>query len=180
MKLSTKVAALATTAAVSGVAGIAFAAWNSTVNGTGSAASRTHDAGTGDLTAVTPVTADDLYPGATKSAYVSIKNDNPYPVIVTKIYSGSSRESTGGCVVGSVRTDEAANAAGITRNDAATATIAGNVLAPNETGKYQLTVRMSNGAADNCKSQSFEIGDGANAANAMHADVVSAATANSF
>ena len=175
MNLRTKVAALATTAAVAGGAGIAFAAWNSTVNGTGSAASRTADTGIGDLTAVAPVTADDLFPGATTSAFVDITNDNPYPVIVTKIYSGASRQSTGGCVVGTVRTDEVADAAGIAREDAA-----GALVAAGDTARYELTLRMSNTAADNCKSQSFIIGDGANAANAMHADVVSAASDNGF
>ena len=174
MKLRTKVAALAVAAASVGTAGIVYAAWTSEATGTGSAASTTSTNGV--ISGVTPlVAANELYPGATLSAFVSITNPNDYPVVVTKIYSGASRQSSGGCVANTVRTDEVANATGITRSDAASA-----VIAANSSGQYLLTLRMANDAADNCKSQSFVLGDGANSANDMHADVKSAATANGF
>lgn len=170
MKFRTKFAALATAAAVTGVAGIAFAAWTSTVDGTGSARATTSDAGTGDLDPVTVVAANDLYPGAVKSTFVTITNDNDYPIEVTKIRAGSSRAS-GACAVDSVRTDEKANA-----GNAIAQTNASTLIAPDGTGTYELVLRMHNDASNDCKSASFVIGDRTTPANELVAEVRSAAS----
>jgi hypothetical protein len=186
MKVRTKIAALGVAAVSLGTLA-AFAAWTSTVDGTGSAKSTTSDPGTGDIVAVTPVVDDDLYPGASKFAYVTIENDNAYPIIVKKIWAGHSEQTSGGCVAGTVRTEAASDAAGLLQNGSTTQrSIAGGASAV-----YKLTLRMSNSAADNCKSQSFTIGDdatddgtgtGQDSMNttSLHADVESAATNNSF
>lgn len=184
MKLRTKVAALGVAAASIATAGVVYAAWTSTAAGTGSAASTTSQ--NGDITGVTPIDDNDLYPGATKSAFVTISNPNDYPIIVTKIWAGSSQATTGGCVAGAVRTDGKAAGAGLTRSDDTGASIPGG-----ESGEFELTVRMSNTAADNCKSQAFTIGDDpaddgtdesedVAVTTNLHAEVESAATGNDF
>lgn len=186
MKVRTKVAALGVAAVSLGTLA-AFAAWTSTVDGTGSATSTTSDAGAGDISAAT-VAADDLYPGATKSIYVEIKNDNAYPIVVTKIWPGWSQHTASTCAAGTVRTGAESDNTGLLQNGSATQRkIAGN----GGTGVYKLTVKMSDNAHNNCKSQTFTIGDDPsddtanNGADAMdttnlHADVVSAASENGF
>jgi hypothetical protein len=186
MKLRTKIAVLGVAAASIGTVA-AFAAWTSSVDGTGSAHSKTSDAGTGDISAVTPVVDDDLYPGATKFAYVTIKNDNPYPIIVTKIWAGAS-QAVNGCAANTVRTDAASDATGLLQNGSSTTRI---IPASPGSAVFKLTLRMSNTATDNCKSQDFVIGDDASddgsgtgqdpvVTTNLHADVESAASANSF
>jgi hypothetical protein len=63
--------------------GIVFAAWVVTGSGTGSAkAKRAVDLSTQDAAAST---VEQLYPGGSGDVKVIIKNDNPFPVTVTKV-----------------------------------------------------------------------------------------------
>jgi hypothetical protein len=165
----------ATAVAASSI-GIAFGAWSSSGSGSGSAASTTSENSV--IAGVTPVEADDLYPGAVKDTFVTISNPNDYPVEVTAISAGSSR-LVGSCAADSVRTDAATatSPGALTRSDVASTVIAGN-----GSGTYKLTLRMANDAADACKSQSFVIGLGGAPASDMTAVVRSAAstTGNGF
>ena len=188
MKLTTKIAVLGVVAASVGTIA-AWAAWNSTVDGTGSAKSTTSDLGTGDITPVTPLDANqDLYPGAVRTTRVSVKNDNLYPIVVTKIYAGSSLAvGDPACPADSVRTDAVGDGtAALTKVGGGTEILGGG------SGVYELTLRMKNDPSDNCKSKTFVIGDnaaddgtgsGQDAVSTadLHADVKSAAsTANNF
>lgn len=164
-KLTRRATVLTAGIAASTAVGVAFAAWTSTGSGSGSAASTTSENST--ITAVTPVVADDLYPGATKSAKVTIDNTNDYPVVVTGISAGSSNLVNTSCAAGSVVTDAVSDASGVTRSDTASA-----VIAPNSSGTYTLTLRMANSPADACKSQTFTL--------PLTATLESAATAQSF
>lgn len=134
--------------------GVAFAAWTSQGAGTGAA-----QAGTSvdsSITAVTPVTADDLYPGAVKTAHVTISNPNPYPIEVTSINAGYSRAiGSPACPALSVRTD----ASTATSPAALAMDGGGTVIAPSPgTGTYTLVLRMANDASENCKGKSFVLG----------------------
>lgn len=171
MKLRTKVAVLAASATVIGTLGVAYAVWTSEASGTGSAASRTSIDGA--ISPSDPHSSDSLYPGAVESAFVTITNPNDYPVIVTKIYAGSSRVIGTGetaCAADSVRTDEKASATGVAQSDDTT-----KVIAANGSAEYELVLRMSNDASDNCKSKSFVIGDRVDPTEDLHADIESAA-----
>jgi hypothetical protein len=170
---------LGTPIAAVAVAGVAYATvlngWTSSGAGTGSAHATTSTDSV--IAGVLPVAANDLYPGASKSAFVTITNPNPYPVIVTSINAAYSRVVNTTCAATTVRTDAVPlNAAGITRSDAASA-----VIAAGDTGTYQLTVRMSNTADNACKNQSFVLGgDSTDGTGNFTATVISAATAQSF
>lgn len=165
-------------AAAVAMAGVAYAAvangWTSQGAGTGSAAATT--SADSVIAGVTPVTADNLYPGATKSAYVTISNPNPYPVIVTSISAAYSRVVNTNCLATTVRTDAVPlNASGIAQTNSAVS------IAPSGSGTYQLTVRMSNTADDACKSQTFVLGGSAtDGTGNVTATVISAATAQGF
>jgi hypothetical protein len=137
--------------------GIAFAAWTSQGTGTGSAASGTSADST--ITAVAPVAADNLYPGAVKSTKVTINNPNPYPIEVTQIAGGYSRSvGSPACDAGSVWTDALGTGAAALAKDGGGTTIPAQVGATPGTATYTLTVRMANDASDNCKTQTFVLG----------------------
>lgn len=181
MKLRTKVAALGVAAASIATAGVVYAAWTSEASGTGSASSRTSIDGA--ISPGTPDSSDTLYPGAVKSAFVTITNPNDYPVVVTKIYAGSSR-AVGDCVADEVRTDERTAANGLASTVAGTTTtvIPAKVGATDGSATFELVLRMANDASDDCKSQDFVIGDRLDWEEDLHADIKSEAgtTGNDF
>lgn len=170
MKLSRKVAAFGVAAATFTGAAVVYAAWNSTVDGTGSAQSTTSDSGDNDLSAVAVDAVNDLYPGAVKATQVTVKNDNAYPIEVLQIHAGSSR-LVGTCAADSVRTDALGDGTA-----AVTKVGSGTVIAAGATGTYELVLRMNNNAADACKSQSFVIGEGGSPTSDLVANVRSAAS----
>lgn len=67
--------------AVLAAGGVAFAAWNVTGSGEGSAAAAQPD----PLTDVTVSIAAALYPGLTTDAKLTVRNPNPFPVRLTDI-----------------------------------------------------------------------------------------------
>jgi hypothetical protein len=153
-----KIAATAAAVTIAGGAGIAFAAWTSSGSGTGSAQAGT--SADSAIAGVTPVAANDLYPGAVKDTFVTVSNPNAYPVEVTSIGAGSSLV-VGDCAADTVRTDAAAPsepATALSRSDESS-----TVIAAGGSGTYQLVVRMSNDAADACKGKAFTV-DGLSAA----------------
>ena len=185
MKLRTKVAALGVTAASIATAGVVYAAWTSTASGTGSAASTTSI--NGDISAADPHSSADLYPGAVKTAFVTITNPNDYPVVVTKIYGGSSRAvGDPACAADEVRTDARADTDGLAAalNGTEPTVIPAKADDVDGSATFELVLRMANDASDNCKSKSFVIGDNTDddattdTANTvdLHADIKSAAT----
>lgn len=168
-KLTRRTSAVAVGIVAATGVGVAFAAWTSSGAGTGSAASKT--SANSVIAGVTPIAANDLYPGAVTSAFVTVTNPNDYPVEVTQINAGGSR-AAGLCAAGSVRTDQAGTgASALTRSD-----VASTVIAAGGTGTYQLVLRMSNTATDDCKSKSFTIGDQTTPANDLGASLRSAAS----
>src|SRR5436305_3217943 len=136
-----------------GTAGIAAAAWQS--SGSGSASVQASSAQNSTITAVSAIA---LYPGASKTALVSINNPNPYPVVVTSISSGTSSALTGGlgsCAANAVTSDALApvgGAAGVLESDGTTMTIpaAG-------TGTFQLTTHMVANADNGCQALTFTL-----------------------
>lgn len=175
MKLRTKIAALGVAASSVATAGIVYAAWTSTASGTGSAASETSV--NGAISPGTPGSSDTLYPGAVKTAFVTITNPNDYPVVVTKIYAGSSRV-VGDCAADEVRTDAREDTDGVAATLAGTepTVIPAKVGATDGSTTFELVLRMANDASNNCKSKNFVIGDRVDPTNALHADIKSAAT----
>ena len=164
-KLTRRTTTVAAGLAAATTIGVAFAAWTSTGSGSGSAASTTSVNSV--ISAVTLDPADALYPGATKETTVSITNPNDYPVVVTSIGAGSSNVANTDCAAGTVVTDAVSDGTGVTRSDAAT-----SVIAPNSSGEYTLTLRMSDDPHNACKSQTFTL--------PLSADLKSAADSQSF
>lgn len=159
--------------ALTGV-GVAFAAWSSTGAGTGSAASTTSQNSV--IAGVSPVPADNLYPGAVKSAKVTISNPNAYPVEVTAISAGWSRVVNTTCAAGTVRTDSRGDGTtALTQSDGSTTSIPGG-----GSGTYTLTLKMADSPDDACKSQSFTLGLASTPASDMTASLRSAASGNGF
>ena len=172
-KLTRRTSVIAAGLAVATTASLAFAAWTSNGSGTGSAASTTDAASA--IAGVTPVLADDLYPGATKTAKVTVTNPNAYPVVVTKINAGASRVVNTACAASTVRTDALGDG-----TSAVTLSAGGTVIPAGGIGTYTLTLRMSNDPDNACKSQTFVLGDGATPTDPMTATLKSAASAQSF
>jgi hypothetical protein len=147
------VAVVVSAIAIVGAGGLAAAAWQST--GAGSAAVQ---AATAHASTITAVSAVDLYPGATKTALVSINNPNPYPVVVTSVSAGTSSAQSGTlgtCSAAAVTTDAlapATGAAGILQSDGTTMTIAASA-----SGTFQLTTHMVANADNACQAQTFTL-----------------------
>lgn len=134
---------------VLGLAGVAFAAWQSTASGT----EQLHGA-TAQNSTISAVSSVALYPGASKTALVTIDNPNPYPVIVTGISSGSSTLQ-GTCAAGSATSDAKAPiapATAVLQSDGVTSTIAAN-----GTGTYQLVTHMITNADNGCQGLTFNV-----------------------
>ena len=139
--------------AIAAATGVAVAAWQST--GSGAASVQAASAQNSTLTAVSAVA---LYPGASKTALVSINNPNPYPVVVTAISGGTSSAQSGplgSCSADSVTSDAMSpvgGAVGVVQSDGATITIAASA-----TATYQLTTHMIAGADNGCQGLTFTL-----------------------
>ena len=133
--------------------GIAAAAWQST--GAGSASIQASTAQDSTITAVSAVA---LFPGASKTAIVSINNPNPYPVVVTSISAGASGTQTGSlgaCSANTVTSDAlapAGGAAGVVQSDGSTVTIPASGA-----GTFQLTTHMVANADNACQGLTFTL-----------------------
>ena len=143
-----KLAILSLVAVLAG-AGAAYAVWSSTGAGTATAQATT----SASSVIASGTSAADLYPGAVKSITVTISNPNPYPVLVNSISAGSSAVVNGTCAAGTVTSDARPNdATGLLQTDGTT-----KQIAPAGSGTYTLTTRMTTGALDACKSQTFTL-----------------------
>lgn len=143
-----RLAILSLVAVVAG-AGAAYAVWSSTGSGTATAQATT----SADSVIAAGTSAADLYPGAVKSVTITISNPNQYPVLVNSIGAGSSALVNGTCAAGTVTSDARPDdAAGLLQSDGTTRQIAAA-----GSGTYTLTTRMTTGALDTCKSQTFTL-----------------------
>lgn len=135
------------------IGGVAVAAWTST--GSGSASARATTAQSSTIKEVAPLSTDnDLYPGATKSASITIDNPNSYPIIVTSISAGSSTLVNSACAARTVTSDAVpTNASGIAQSTA------GNpvTIAAKESGTYSVTTHMAGTADNSCQGQDFSL-----------------------
>lgn len=151
MKRWTPVAIIAPIILAIATSGIAAAAWQSS----GSGAVAAH-AATAQNSTITAVSAVALYPGASKTALVSIDNPNPYPIVVTSIAAGTSSAQLGGlgtCPANEVTSDAvvpAGGATGVLQSDGTTITIP-----PSGTGTYQLVTHMVADADNACQGLTF-------------------------
>ena len=136
-----------------GSAGIAAAAWQS--SGSGSASVQATTAQNSTITAVSAVA---LFPGASKTALVSINNPNPYPIVVTSVSAGTSSAQTSGlgtCPANSVTSDAltpVSGATGVLQSDGATLTIPAAGAAT-----YQLVTHMVSNADNACQGLTFSL-----------------------
>lgn len=143
-----KLLVLSVVAVVAG-AGVAYAVWSSA--GAGSATAQATTSANSVIASGT--SAADLYPGAVKSITVTISNPNPYPVLVNSISAASSALVNGTCAAGTVTSDaRLTDATGLLQTDGTT-----KQIAPAGSGTYTLTTRMTTGALDSCKSQTFTL-----------------------
>ena len=154
MKRRTKVAAIVPTLAALTVTGIAGAAWLSSASGALIApALRAQNS------VIATVSAVALYPGASRTALVSVTNPNPFPVVVTGIASGASVAQViadlGTCSAGSVTSAAVApvgSAVGILQSDGTTMTIAASASA-----NYELTTHMVANSDNACQGLEFTL-----------------------
>ena len=153
MKRWTPVAIIGPIILAIGTTGIATAAWPSTGSGAVSA-----HAATAQNSTITAVSAVALYPGASKTALVSIDNPNPYPVVVTSIAAGTSSAQLGGlgtCPANQVTSEALVPASGATavpQSDGTTVTIPAS-----GTGTYQLVTHMVADADNACQGLTFSL-----------------------
>ncbi|HEY8201173.1 MAG TPA: hypothetical protein VII47_07450 [Actinomycetota bacterium] len=147
MRFSRKLTVTAGIAASSLAAGVAFAAWTASGDGSGSAHA-THHA---NSTIASASLGADLYPGATKSFTVTINNPNDYPSIVTSIDAGSSN-AVSGCSAATVTSDAKADAAGLVQSDGST-----KIIAPQGSGTYTLTSHMIADPQQACEDATFTL-----------------------
>lgn len=119
-------------------AGLAFAAYLSSGEGSGQTASSV-----AANSVISPqANGSQLYPASTTTYTVNVTNPNPYPVRVTSITAASSQAAaSGACPAGTITSPSVANPSG--------------VIAPNGTGVYSLVATMSVDPANACQGQSF-------------------------
>jgi hypothetical protein len=148
VRLSKKIAAsVSIVAAGTLVAGIAFAAWTATGDGSGSAKS-------GQSTAVSTVATSAvtslLYPTGSADVKVNVHNSNPYAVTVTAI-----NNAAGGSILSGDGTCDASN--GVTFTN--TPVVTGGVVGAGLSAEFILTgaAHMSNLSVDACQNKSFSI-----------------------
>lgn len=126
------------------VTNLAFAAWNSTGTGSGSAAATTARA----LTTTAASTTAQLFPGATGDLKITIKNDNAYPVRVTDVAGNGVITSDKGAAcdasTGVTFTDRHGQTFDVPANGSATFTLTG-------------AVQMSNASDNACQGAVFTI-----------------------
>lgn len=123
---------------------LAFAAWNSTGSGSGSAGATTAKA----LTTTAASTTGQLFPGATGDLRITIKNDNGYPVRVSDVTGDGTITSDKGAAcdasTGVTFTDRQGQTLDLPANGSATFTLAG-------------AVHMSNASDNACQGAVFTI-----------------------
>jgi hypothetical protein len=151
LKLSTRsrLAALCAVAATLVGAGLVFAAWTTSGNGSGYAkAGSAQSLTTVDASATTSAT---LYPGATGDLTVKLSNPNAYPVRVTSVsLNGSNADiapdgAHSGCTTTGVSfSNQSGLSIDVPANGTAQATLPGSVS-------------MSNASVDGCQGATFTI-----------------------
>jgi hypothetical protein len=123
--------------------GVAFAAWTSTGNGSGSA-----DAGHQvDLTVNSAKAVDSLYPTLEVQVPVSVTNHNPYPVHLTDItYNAAGSSSTAGtdCTVSNIQVTNPFSGDEV-------------IAAGDTSATHNATVTMIADAASGCQDATFTI-----------------------
>jgi hypothetical protein len=96
----------------------------------------------------------DLYPGSSVVGTVTITNNNPYPIKVTRITNnGGNTPAQGACAVGTVNATSQAIAAGIAQNDVSR-TIP---IAAHSSGTYNVTYTMALTADNACQGLAFSL-----------------------
>jgi hypothetical protein len=148
MKFSRKLTVTAGIVASTLAAGVAFAAWTASGDGSGSATSTAHV----DSVISSDTTGDALYPGADSTFTVTITNPNDYPSIVTSISAGSSNVVNTNCAAGSVTSDARADATGLLQSDGLT-----KVIDPQDEATFTLDSHMINNPHQACESQTFTL-----------------------
>jgi hypothetical protein len=123
---------------------LAFAAWNSTGSGSGSAQATTAKA----LTTTAASTTAQLFPGANGDLKITIKNDNGYPVQVTDVTGSGTITSDKGSAcdasTGVTFTDQHTQALDVPAGSSATFTLSS-------------VVHMSNASDNACQGAVFTI-----------------------
>lgn len=127
-------------------AGLVYAAWTTSGNGSGYAKAKSAQAlASLDVSASTSAT---LYPGATGDVQLKISNPNPYPVRVTSV-TGSGQIAADAAHPGCVTT-------GVTFTDQANQTI--DIPANGTTDKtLNGAAQMSNASDNGCQGATFAI-----------------------
>jgi len=123
---------------------LAFAAWNSTGSGSGSAQATTAKA----LTTTAASTSAQLFPGAIGDLKITIKNDNGYPVRVTDVTGSGTITSDKGSAcdasTGVTFTDQHIQTLDVPASSSATFTLAN-------------AVGMSNASDNACQGATFTV-----------------------
>ncbi|MGH9042582.1 MAG: hypothetical protein ACRDZ3_20400 [Acidimicrobiia bacterium] len=135
---------LAITAVTMTVAGAAFAAWVAKGQGNGYTQATTAK----DLTTLAASTSAQLFPGATGDLFITVKNDNPYPVRVTDVETDGAITSDKGSACDA--------STGVSFTDQHLQTL--NVPA-NGSASFQVTgaVAMSNASDNSCQGATFTV-----------------------
>ncbi|GAA4836345.1 LEA type 2 family protein [Actinomycetospora corticicola] len=129
-------------------AGVAFAAYLSTGEGSGATTSSVAV----NSTIASASKGTPLYPGSSTPYTVTINNPNPYPVKVVGI-GASTSDKVGTCPAGTVTSPAVANPTG--------------TIAPGASGTYTLTATMVADPDNTCQGQTFSM--------PLRADLASAA-----
>jgi hypothetical protein len=127
-----------------GAAGVAFAAWNAKGTGNGYAKATTAH----DLTTLAATTSAQLFPGATGDLFLTVKNDNPYPVRVTDVEGD-----------GAITSDKGPACDASTGVSFADRHLQSLDIPANGSATFQLTgaVSMSNASDNSCQGATFTI-----------------------
>jgi hypothetical protein len=149
MRKTQKTALVGGTVAVLFAGGVAFAAWTSTGNDTGSVAAG-HQVDLG----VVVGTATDLQPTLTKTVTVKVTNNNQYPVAVDSVvFKADASDVSGGDGIGCSLDDIVVHPV----------TTASDYLAPDGDVTYQADVEMIADASPDCQNATFNLNYAASA-----------------
>ncbi|MFD9704153.1 hypothetical protein [Lentzea sp. NPDC059081] len=121
--------------------GVAYAAWTS--SGTGNATATAATAAAPVVTGGAVITGF-LYPGATGTAVVTVKNPNPYPVVVSTVAPNGAVPASGSCPASTVS---------FATQNPGTPIAAGATVAITMAG----SVSMISGAVNACQGVDFSI-----------------------
>ena len=125
-----------------GGAGVGYAAWSSTANGSSQARSTSAV----DLTVTAATGTADLYPGGTGAVYFTVENPNPYPVHLTAAdFATVTSDSEATCPASNITVnDQAVNITVPAKTTTVTQSVAG-------------AVGMVTAAPDGCQARTFTI-----------------------